>query len=268
MRACDRSRAPAGPRSRSLPPTARPWRGPAGRWRPGSSKAAEQSRIRTRCGRPSSSATRATLDAAGPPPLIVAVTVTSQYMSVIPVDAKGMPTGPCVLWMDTRGADHNLTLLTDESFMLFVERHGLIPLPSGTDNIAHIHVLRDVPSRCVPVGGRVRGTDGLRQRPAHGPYRCNAVDRVRAAGVRQPHVGLDGVRPGAGRGDRARSRQAGAAAAHERHRRTGDGRCGCGAGNRRGNSRDHGDDRLDHIGHRVGRADCNAMGRSSSARRR
>jgi xylulokinase len=64
-------------------------------------------------------------------------------MSVIPVDANGLPTGPCVLWMDTRGAEHNLTLLTDESFMLFVERHGLIPLPSGTDNIAHIHVLRE-----------------------------------------------------------------------------------------------------------------------------
>ncbi len=64
-------------------------------------------------------------------------------MSVIPVDANGMPTGPCVLWMDTRGADHNLTLLTDESFMLFVERHGLIPLPSGADNVAHIHVLRE-----------------------------------------------------------------------------------------------------------------------------
>ncbi len=88
-------------------------------------------------------ATRATLAAASPSPPIVAVAVTSQYMSVIPVDASGMPTGPCVLWMDTRGADHNLTLLTDESFMLFVERHGLIPLPSGTDNIAHVHVLRE-----------------------------------------------------------------------------------------------------------------------------
>ncbi|MDP9464320.1 MAG: FGGY family carbohydrate kinase, partial [Actinomycetota bacterium] len=87
-------------------------------------------------------ATRATLDAASPIPPIVAVAVTSQYMSVIPVAANGMPTGPCVLWMDTRGAEHNLSLLTDESFVLFVERHGLIPLPSGNDNIAHIHVLR------------------------------------------------------------------------------------------------------------------------------
>ena len=59
-------------------------------------------------------ATRATLAAASPVPPIVAVAVTSQYMSVIPVDANGLPTGPCVLWMDTRGAEHNLTLLTDE----------------------------------------------------------------------------------------------------------------------------------------------------------
>jgi xylulokinase len=87
-------------------------------------------------------ATRATLEAARPAPPIVAVAVTSQYMSVIPVAADGMPTGPCVLWMDTRGAEHNLSLLNDESFMLFIERHGLIPLPSGNDDIGHIHVLR------------------------------------------------------------------------------------------------------------------------------
>ena len=87
-------------------------------------------------------ATRATLEAARPAPPIVAVAVTSQYMSVIPVAADGMPTGPCVLWMDTRGAEHNLSLLTDQSFALFIERHGLIPLPSGNDDIGHIHVLR------------------------------------------------------------------------------------------------------------------------------
>ena len=87
-------------------------------------------------------ATRATLEAARPTPPIVAVAVTSQYMSVIPVAADGLPTGPCVLWMDTRGAEHNLSLLTDQSFALFIERHGLIPLPSGNDDIGHIHVLR------------------------------------------------------------------------------------------------------------------------------
>lgn len=87
-------------------------------------------------------ATRATLAAVRPVPPIVAVAVTSQYMSVVPVAADAMPTGPCVLWMDTRGAEHNRSLLTEESFALFVERHGLIPLPKGNDDVGHIHVLR------------------------------------------------------------------------------------------------------------------------------
>ena len=88
-------------------------------------------------------ATRAALaELPTPRPPIGAVAVTSQYMSTIPVAADGTPTGPCILWMDTRGAGHNLSLLTDESFMLFVERHGLIPLPSGNDNIAHAYVVQ------------------------------------------------------------------------------------------------------------------------------
>ena len=78
----------------------------------------------------------------GAPARFAAVAVTSQYMSIIPVAANGMPTGPCVLWMDVRGADHNRTLLNDTTIALCIERHGLIPLPSGSDNIAHIHVLR------------------------------------------------------------------------------------------------------------------------------
>ncbi|MBI5088532.1 MAG: carbohydrate kinase [Actinobacteria bacterium] len=88
-------------------------------------------------------ATRAALSDLSPVPPIAMVSVTSQFMSTIPVASDGTPTGPCVLWMDTRGAEHNLSLLTDDSFMLFVERHGLIPLPSGNDNIAHAHVLAE-----------------------------------------------------------------------------------------------------------------------------
>ncbi len=88
-------------------------------------------------------AAREVLRSSGDVAEIVAIAVTSQYMSTVPVAADGSPVGPCVLWMDTRGAAHNLTLLTDESFMLFAERHGLIPLPSGNDGIAHIAALRD-----------------------------------------------------------------------------------------------------------------------------
>ncbi len=87
-------------------------------------------------------ATRDVLAAVSPVPPIVAVAVTSQYMSTVPVTSTGLPTGPCILWMDTRGAAHSLSLLTDDSFMLFIDRHGLIPLPSGNDNIAHAHVLQ------------------------------------------------------------------------------------------------------------------------------
>ena len=43
------------------------------------------------------------LGALDPVPPVLAVAVTSQYMSTIPVAADGTPTGPCVLWMDTRG---------------------------------------------------------------------------------------------------------------------------------------------------------------------
>jgi xylulokinase len=72
----------------------------------------------------------------------VAVAVTSQYMSTIPVAADGRAVGPCILWMDTRGGGDNLGLLTSTTFPLWVERHGLVPLPSGTDGLAHIAVLR------------------------------------------------------------------------------------------------------------------------------
>lgn len=88
------------------------------------------------------SATRDTLAAVGTVPPIAAVAVTSQYMSIVPVTAAGMPTGPCILWMDTRGGRHSRSLLNDRSFMLFLERHGMMPLPSGADNVAHAHVLQ------------------------------------------------------------------------------------------------------------------------------
>jgi xylulokinase len=34
---------------------------------------------------------------------IKAVAVTGQYASTVPVDVNGIPTGPCLTWLDTRG---------------------------------------------------------------------------------------------------------------------------------------------------------------------
>lgn len=88
-------------------------------------------------------ACRRTVDAwGGDPTWLEAIAVTSQYMSTVPVAADGMPTGPCIMWMDGRGGPDNLALLNDESFPRWVERHGLIPLPSGNDGLGHIAVLR------------------------------------------------------------------------------------------------------------------------------
>ncbi len=87
-------------------------------------------------------ATQELVAAVRPTPPIAAVAVTSQYMSTVPVAADGMPTGPCILWMDSRAAAHSRSLLDRDSFALFVERHGMMPLPSGHDNVAHAHVLQ------------------------------------------------------------------------------------------------------------------------------
>jgi xylulokinase len=86
-------------------------------------------------------ATQELIASAQPVPPIAAVAVTSQYMSTVPVAADGEPTGPCILWMDNRGAAHSRSLLNRDTFELFVERHGMMPLPSGHDNVAHAHVL-------------------------------------------------------------------------------------------------------------------------------
>lgn len=73
---------------------------------------------------------------------VAAIAVTSQFMSTVPVDEHGLPTGPCILWMDSRGGDLNAALLNDTSFPLWLDRHGLIPLPSGSDGLAHTQWLR------------------------------------------------------------------------------------------------------------------------------
>jgi len=40
------------------------------------------------------------------PDQIAAVSVTGQWASTVPVAADGVPVGPCLLWMDSRGAPH------------------------------------------------------------------------------------------------------------------------------------------------------------------
>src|ERR1700704_1299785 len=46
---------------------------------------------------------RAAVTGAGGADSIAAVAVTAQYMSVVAIDAAGVPLAPVVMWMDTRG---------------------------------------------------------------------------------------------------------------------------------------------------------------------
>lgn len=69
---------------------------------------------------------------------VVAVAVTSQYMSIVAIDERGHPVAPVVMWMDTRGAK-NHRLEGDPT--LHLERHGLAPL--GFGDPTHMAFLRE-----------------------------------------------------------------------------------------------------------------------------
>jgi xylulokinase len=71
---------------------------------------------------------------------IAAVAVTSQYMSIVAIDADGRPLHNAIMWMDSRGARGNHHRIAPETVDLFFERHGLAPLGFGDQT--HIAFLR------------------------------------------------------------------------------------------------------------------------------
>jgi len=86
-------------------------------------------------------AVRAVVAAGGVPAAdVVAVTCASQYFSLVPVDRDANPLAPLVTWMDSRGARYNLEIYErhPEAFALWAEIHGMVPLPSGADSLAHL----------------------------------------------------------------------------------------------------------------------------------
>jgi xylulokinase len=76
----------------------------------------------------------------GSPDRAIAVAVTAQYMSVVAIDARGVPLAPVVMWMDRRGDALHPLRGDDDAFMIWLDRHGLPPLPN--DDLAHAAVLR------------------------------------------------------------------------------------------------------------------------------
>jgi xylulokinase len=76
---------------------------------------------------------------------IKAVAVTGQYASTVPVDAHGEPTGPCLMWLDTRGRPYSRRAIgghfqgyNARKVLPFVRRSGGGPATSGADPIGQI----------------------------------------------------------------------------------------------------------------------------------
>jgi xylulokinase len=84
---------------------------------------------------------------------IVAVSCTGQWASTIPVDASGVPVGPCLMWLDTRGAEHArhavggpLLGYSPVALATWIRRTAGVPSPFGGDPVSHmLHLEHDEP---------------------------------------------------------------------------------------------------------------------------
>jgi xylulokinase len=78
------------------------------------------------------------------------IACASQYSSIVPVAADGRPTGNMVVWMDKRGGPDRLAKLPGGHRMKsgpyrmlrWVQIHGIPPLPSGADSLAHMRWIK------------------------------------------------------------------------------------------------------------------------------
>jgi xylulokinase len=87
------------------------------------------------------------------PQHIVAVSTTGQWASTVPVDERGVPVGPCILWMDTRGGRHvrkriggKVSGYKARAIATWIRRTGGAPSTAGADPIGHmLHLAIDQP---------------------------------------------------------------------------------------------------------------------------
>jgi xylulokinase len=76
---------------------------------------------------------------------IVAVAVTGQWASTVPVDETGVPVGDCVMWMDSRGRDLSRAVVAGPvsgfdpiALATWVRRTGGAPSTNGDDPLGHL----------------------------------------------------------------------------------------------------------------------------------
>jgi xylulokinase len=96
---------------------------------------------------------RCLAEVAGSGPRVAAVCVTGQWASTVPVDAEGLPVGPCLMWSDTEGAAYSRTVVGGHvqgyratALASWVRRTAGVPSPTGADPVGHmLHLDRDEP---------------------------------------------------------------------------------------------------------------------------
>ena len=78
-----------------------------------------------------------------------AVAVTGQYASTVPVDVNGVPTGPCLTWLDTRGGRYSRQAVggpflgyNARKVLQFVRKTGGAPSTAGADPIGQMLTLK------------------------------------------------------------------------------------------------------------------------------
>jgi len=83
------------------------------------------------------------------PARVVAVAITGQWASTVPVDETGRPVGPCILWSDTRGAPYSRKVVAGpvqgyqpQALATWIRRSGGIPSPSGADPVGHMLLMQ------------------------------------------------------------------------------------------------------------------------------
>jgi xylulokinase len=84
---------------------------------------------------------------------VVAVSCTGQWASTVPVGYSGEPVGPCITWLDTRGARHSREVIggplmgySPAALLLWVRHTAGVPSPFGGDPVGHMLFLeRDKP---------------------------------------------------------------------------------------------------------------------------
>lgn len=81
----------------------------------------------------------------GSPARVRAVAVTGQFASTVPVDANGVPTGPCLTWLDGRGGRHVRDRIggpfvgySAPKVAAFIRRTAGAPSPGGADPVGQM----------------------------------------------------------------------------------------------------------------------------------